>query len=131
VTSSFDEDLDFFLLFLTVVDGAGAGEDSSESVDASCTGLEGWVFLADTGVLAGIGDESFDATSSLLLLLFFDETSLSLSLSLEEETDCVLEYKLPLNLELAYPLFLTASSSLCACSQRRMMSFVPPFLMLE
>jgi hypothetical protein len=127
VTSSLGDDLDFFLLFLTV----GAGEDSSESADASCAGLEDLVFLVDAGVLAEMGDGSLETTSSLLLRLFFDETSLSLSLSLEEETACMLVYELPPKQGRAYPLFSTASSSLYVCSQRRTMSFALPFWMLE
>jgi hypothetical protein len=79
-----DVAFDFFLLFLTVV---GAGEESSGSASVvACVGLEVLLFLDDAGALDGMGDDSFSATSSLLFRLFFDETSLSLSLSLEEET---------------------------------------------
>jgi hypothetical protein len=69
-------DLAFFFDFLM----GGAGE-SSGSMDTSCVGLASLGFFAG----ASTGDAFCPTTSSLL---FWLETSLSLSLSLDEETAC-------------------------------------------
>jgi hypothetical protein len=133
-SSSTGVGLDFFFDFLTgaATRSSASLEDGDEDFDVDFA--ESFFWLASSSTAAGLdcffdflagaatgsgvssedGETDFDFTESFFWL--GTELSLSLSLSLDEETACHQHMNIPPNHLVSYFLFSVASSCLCAYS---------------